>query len=382
MSSSSGRDSGGGPVRAAIYLRVSTKEQAEDNRHSLPTQEAACRAEASRLGWAVQEWHVYREALCGDLLDERPALTRPRAAIQRGEVDRVLVYDPDRLSREADDRVYLRVEARKRGAAYHFVRNGVGESAEDRLVDYIMGYAAGLELRQIRERTNRGKRARVERGLRLQACRPKYGYTWPPDELDAKGRLLRGRLIENPATARVVRRIFRDFVAGVPILAIAKALTHEGVPTATHKAGQPPKAWNPRTLQKLLRDPDYAGHSAAYRWQVDRVDGGRRTRPRPAAEHVPLPSAPALVDAITWDAAQHRLDTNKVRSERSAAPKEDALLRGGFVVCGHCGGTMHVQRTRAHRPFYRCRGERGHPTCGRSGHTIPPLSWTARCRTW
>src|SRR5688572_25356024 len=94
--------------RAALYPRVSDpygdKKRAPSPERQQETpldqQESACRAYAIAHGFTVDEAHIYREAHTGIELWERPQLTRLREAIRRREIDVVIVYSIDRLSRD------------------------------------------------------------------------------------------------------------------------------------------------------------------------------------------------------------------------------------------------------------------------------------------
>src|SRR5687767_335668 len=86
------------PLRAALYCRVSTAGQEQDGT-SLDSQEAQSRAHIAALGWTVAEEHVYREVHSGGELHTRPALTRLREAARGGEIDAVVSYAVDRISR-------------------------------------------------------------------------------------------------------------------------------------------------------------------------------------------------------------------------------------------------------------------------------------------
>ncbi len=79
---------------AIIYLRVSTEEQAIG--YSLSTQVGACRAYASSQGYTIV--HEIEEHYTGHEL-QRPGLTELYAFIATHDVQFVIVYDPDRLSR-------------------------------------------------------------------------------------------------------------------------------------------------------------------------------------------------------------------------------------------------------------------------------------------
>jgi DNA invertase Pin-like site-specific DNA recombinase len=92
-----------------IYVRVSTKPQAGtldahtgtgvDGGMSLETQEEACQAYCTALGIALAAAQVYREVHSGAELWERPALTALRAAMRAGDVQVIIAYAMDRLSR-------------------------------------------------------------------------------------------------------------------------------------------------------------------------------------------------------------------------------------------------------------------------------------------
>ncbi len=349
-------------MRAAIYLRVSSASQ-EDN-HSLPSQEESCRAYAADRGWTVVA--VYREVFSGAYLD-RPQLTRLRDAIARREVDRVLVHQSDRLGRNQDDRVFLRVEAKRYGAAYLSVLDPTDDTEEGRLVEYVMGYGAALQRRAIIEATQRGIRGRLQAGKRYPGCKPPYGYRWADDA--------KGALVVYEPEAVVVRRIFDAVANGASLRGLAAALERDGIPTPNPRRADPtkPPMWHIRSLHTILHNPAYKGVSVGNRKQaVAPASGGERktsTRLRPEEEWTVLPdgTAPAILSPELWERVQGRLITNRERSERSAEPKQDALLRGGFVRCGYCDGPMHVNRN-AYGAQYRCENRRRHPVCGKGQH--------------
>src|SRR4051794_24792260 len=84
--------------RVAIYVRVSTKEQAEHG-HSLEEQVRRLRAEAGRRGWEVVA--VYVERGVSGKRDSRPELDRMLGAAESGEFDVLMIVHIDRLGRSA-----------------------------------------------------------------------------------------------------------------------------------------------------------------------------------------------------------------------------------------------------------------------------------------
>jgi site-specific DNA recombinase len=158
---------------------------------------------------------------------ERPQLARLRDAVRAHEVDVVIAYAIDRLSR---DPVHLGVvigEADHHSVSVEFVTEPLDNSPEGQLIRFVRGYAAKVEHEKIRERSIRGKRARIESGKLLPGCKPLYRYRWRDSE--------RTCYEIDPAMAPVVRRIYRAAAEGHTVVRIAKDLTTEGIPKPTNR---------------------------------------------------------------------------------------------------------------------------------------------------
>src|SRR4051794_16340031 len=93
--------------KAALYVRVSTAEQADPglNGGSLESQEAKCRALCEARSLEVARVFIDAGQSGGTL--ERPALSDLRASVAAGEVAVVVVYAVDRLSRSQADTLAL-----------------------------------------------------------------------------------------------------------------------------------------------------------------------------------------------------------------------------------------------------------------------------------
>jgi len=137
---------------------VSTRQQAEDG-SSLDSQEVACRRLAASQGFTVTQ--VFKEDFPGTEL-ARPLLDQLRAA-SVGTYAAVYCYATDRLSRSP---VHWRSSLRNaRSARCARVRHGAaGLIAEGQLLTFVRGWAAQLEREKIKDRTVRGKAARMASG--------------------------------------------------------------------------------------------------------------------------------------------------------------------------------------------------------------------------
>jgi site-specific DNA recombinase len=310
--------------RALIYVRVSTDEQA-DRGYSLPTQIANCQKEAARRALAVSgELTFADEGISGATLD-RPALARLRGALR--PCDTVLVYDPDRLSRDDVDFLVICREFERAGAELVFVNGGqVPDGAEGDIVRYLMGWKGKRERATIMERSIRGRRAKAASGKWVGSGHPPYGYRRVGERQNVALEICE-------AEASVVRGIFRRFIDGEPILAIGERLTAEQVlPPNRSKEG---KRWYFQTIKRILKNRIYLGYIDHY---------GQSVRDQKLA----------IVHLGTWEAAQHRLANN--RREHSNGRKREYLLTG-FIECA-CGHRMHGIHVSPNQPksylYYQC----------------------------
>src|SRR3954470_7806020 len=92
-------------LRCAIYTRKSSEEGLEQDFNSLHAQREACEAfikSQRHEGWVALPTHYDDGAYSGGTMD-RPALQRLLEDIRENEVDVVLVYKVDRLTRSLAD---------------------------------------------------------------------------------------------------------------------------------------------------------------------------------------------------------------------------------------------------------------------------------------
>src|SRR4051812_11038212 len=99
----------GAPIRAVLYTRVSTAEQAESGA-GLAAQEAALRAHAARRGWETVDYLTDAGA-SGKSMAGRPGLARAIDLVTTGQADALAVAKLDRLSRSLLDFAGLMVRA-------------------------------------------------------------------------------------------------------------------------------------------------------------------------------------------------------------------------------------------------------------------------------
>ena len=325
--------------RVAIYVRVSTQEQAEHG-YSLGTQMEACRQKAQELG-AVTIREYIDDGQSGEFLD-RPALTELRKGLKGKEFDLVIVYDPDRLARNLAHQLIVAEEIEKAAADLVFVSVTFEQSPEGRLFFSIRGAISSFEKEKIKERTMRGKRGKAAKGKVVTNSNP-LGYDY--DEANSM-------YVINDEEAKLVRKIFNHMVHDkMGTALICKELNALGIPSPRGRT-----TWIVSSIYRILTNTIYKGvlYSMMYYYQKIGPKKKKRTL-RPESEWIPV-QVPAIIDVETWEAAQQQLKQNKDLAKRNL--KYDHLLNG-LVVCGHCGRKMVIAHSATpDLAYYACLSQR------------------------
>jgi len=136
---------------AAIYCRVSTRQQAEDG-SSLDSQEVACRRLAASQGFTITQ--VFKEDFPGTEL-ARPLLDQLRTGVKSAAYAAVFCYATDRLSRSPVHLALIAEECQKCEVELVFVTEPLDSSPEGQLLTFVRGWAAQLERNTLRTTSTR-----------------------------------------------------------------------------------------------------------------------------------------------------------------------------------------------------------------------------------
>ena len=106
---------------AAIYARVSSERQKTE--HTILSQVVALAEYARGEGYTVpEEWIFQDEGYSGAML-VRPGLERLRDLASDGQIETLLIYSPDRLSRKYAYQVLLVEEFSRHGVDVVFLKS-------------------------------------------------------------------------------------------------------------------------------------------------------------------------------------------------------------------------------------------------------------------
>ena len=283
-------------VRCAIYTRKSSEEGLEQDFNSLDAQREACAAyvlsQASE-GWTLNAGVYDDGGISGGTL-ERPALQRLLADIAAGQIDIVVVYKVDRLTRSLLDFSKLVEAFDKAGTSFVSITQSFNTTTSmGRLTLNMLLSFAQFEREVTAERIRDKIAASKAKGMWMGGTVP-IGY-----------RKNERTLAIDADEAKFVRHLFARYLALGAVRALADELARQGItsPRRTYDSGRVSGGgkFTCGQLYYLLKNPVYIG----------RIRHKEQSYP---GQHQ------GIVDQALWDAVQASLATNTQGEGRTRGP--------------------------------------------------------------
>lgn len=186
----------------------------------------------------------------------RPGWERAKGMIERGEVDVVIAWQMDRITRSMAELEQVIDLMERTGAS---IVTSMGDldltTANGRMVARILGAVARAEVELKTARMQLANQTRASEGKRRRSSPRLFGY-------NADGTV-------NPTEAAAVQDAAADILGGVSLYAIAKRWTEDGLfPDSRARIGSgTDPGWSPRGVRDCLTNPRQAG-LAVYRGEV------------------------------------------------------------------------------------------------------------------
>ena len=234
-------------LKACVYTRVSTSEQAMEG-YSIEEQERMCKAAIVSKGW--EYIGTYSDPGISGRTMDRLGLQKMIRAIERGEIQAVVIYKLDRLSRKQRDTMTIIEDI--------FLENDVDLVSLNETLDTstpwgramigILSSFNQMESENIQMRTAMGKEAKATKG----------GYAGGKPPLGYKS--VNGELVVVEDEAEIVRLIYKLRKDGMTMVNIAEELNRRGLKT---KQGN---EFRHSAIQGILNNKEmYQGH---YRYGI------------------------------------------------------------------------------------------------------------------
>ena len=313
----------------AIYARVSSDRQDVDL--SISAQLKALRDYAARNGYTVIKEFV-DEAESGRST-ARPAFREmiSIARLKNHPFQMILVWKLSRFARNREDSIIYKSLLRKQGIQIVSINEPIEDSPAGRLLEGIIEVIDEFYSSNMAQDVTRGMRENATRGY-FSGGSPPFGYAVTKVKDGVK---LRSRLVLEPSTAPVVKRMFDECASGKGLKEIAKGLNRDGIVT---KGG---KRWGSTVIHQVLTNEAYKGTLV---WGKRRGDDPVRVEN----------AWPGIVEGSVFESIQAHL---KERGPKLSNPRRVAseYLLSGLLKCGVCGKAMSGHSAKSGQFFYyRC----------------------------
>lgn len=317
----------------AAYIRVSTDDQLD---YSPESQIKLIQDYAKKNGIVVPEEFIFRDdGISGRTAKKRPGFLRMIAAAKEKPrpFEVILVWKFSRFARNQEESVvYKSLLKKENGIDVVSISEPLIEGPFGGLIERIIEWFDAFYSVNLGTEVRRGMTERVRQGGAVSTA--PIGYVYKERQL-----------VVEPQEAEVVRMIYRDFLSGSAMIAIAKKLNDLGVKT---KRGG---TWENRTVRYVLTNPVYIGK---VRWSPEGTNDYHKTDGWNDKTMLVDGAHKAILSEQDFEAAQ-KLIRQKAEQTRSNADlitrrEEGGHMLQGLVKCSACGGTL----TRAGRGQMNC----------------------------
>ncbi|TVY09999.1 recombinase family protein [Paenibacillus cremeus] len=302
-------------MKVAIYIRVSTDEQATKG-NSLLEQRERLEAYCKAMDW--EEYEVFEDDGYSAKDMNRPKLQEMIEQIRNNKIQMVVTTKIDRLCRNLLDLLTFIDDLVEYDCGYVSASESFDTSTPaGRMVLQILGAFAEFERERIRERVKDNMKSLAKKTNKV-INRPCYGY----DVVD-------GEYVINQREAEIIRKMANWAISGDGCRSIAIRLKGE-----LTKDGN---SFSEGFVRKLLQRETIAGMFVYNRKYTLK----NKTKTRPKEEWIVNENHhEAIIDRETYELVQMAISS---RQKSKTQADNDRWLLSGLTVCGHCGANMTGQ---------------------------------------
>ena len=348
-------------LRLGIYIRVSTEKQDENfsKNHQLlicdkfiknnfkdytikkiiydDTMSASLSPRKSELSLDFPSEYNYEQIL------HRPALKKLLNDSKYNNIDAVVVYCHDRLSRNTSEINIIKSTLSNYGIKLYFAKSSEICSKDNPILDVILYWLSENEAYTLSSRAYGGGYAATLLG-KWPGGLPPFGYTLMHKNNTSKKKM-HCVLQKHPEESKIVAKIFDWYLEGFSPNEIAnKVKLLKGSSITSHK-------WNRHSILDILKNETYTGYLC---WNKR---GGKRNPSRHnKSEYIKSDYIEELciIPHKTWEEA------NKIISSRKISSKADAshFLFKNIVKCKYCGTNLATKNHgKKQNSYYYCNNE-------------------------
>ena len=235
-----------------------------------------------------------------------------------GRIDLIVTKSVSRFARNTVDSLTTIRKLKEHGTEVYFEKENIWSfDSKGELLLTIMSSLAQEESRSISENVRWGQRKKFSDGRYSLNYKHFLGYDKGPD----------GTLVINEEQAKIVRRIFGEFLTGHTPFQIAKRLTADGIPTPAGK-----EKWSYTTVRRVLSNETYMGDKLLQKtYSIDFLSKDRLKNQGQVPQYYVEQDHPAIIPPETFKRVQDELE------RRKGCHATGGSIFSGKIYCGECG---------------------------------------------
>ena len=347
------------PLRAALYLRVSTARQAEHD-VSIPDQRKQGEAWCVSRGYTLAETYV--EAGASATNDRRPEFQRMIEAgtTKPAPFDVVVVHSFSRFFRDHFELEFYVRKLAKNGIRLVSITQEMGDDPMHVMMRQIMALFDEYQSKENAKHVLRALKENARQGF-WNGALPPIGYRIVAAE--TRGAKVKKKLEIDPLHADTIRLIFRlalDGDSGSGPMGVKAIVTHLNARRIFTRDGG---RWGIGQLHRILTRRTYIGEH-----EFNKRSKAKELKPQ---EEVVTVEVPPLIDRATFDTVQARLKARNPKVTPARVVSGPTLLTG-ICYCAKCGGAMTIRTGKSGRyRYYACSIKARQGETGCEGRSIP-----------
>ena len=345
--------------RVAAYCRVSTDQE---------EQLSSYEAQVNYYTAHIKNHPDYEcagiyadEGISGTNTKKREQFNKMIDDCKAGKIDMIITKSISRFARNTLDCLNYVRQLKDLGIGVTFEKENIFTlDSKGEVLLSILSSLAQDESRSISENSTWGIRRRFEQG-KLHVNHTKFlGYDKDKN----------GNLVVNEKQAKIVRRIYKEFLDGKGANRIARDLELSGVPNWNGKA-----KWYEGSIRKMLTNEKYKGDALLQKtYTVDFLSKKRADNNGEVPQYYVEDSHPAIIDKEMWEAVQLEMERRRNFALQYGIQKLEYATTSnpfaGRVICGSCGQIFgrkvwNSTDDRFRRIIWRCNGK--YPAKGEKG---------------
>jgi site-specific DNA recombinase len=335
----------------AIYVRVSTEEQARGENNSLDNQIYRCERYLSSNyddPEAMRQPKIYREEGYSGKNTNRPAYQKMMRDIRNGSVETVVFTELSRISRSVTDFLELVEEFETLGVEFVSLREKFDTtSPHGKLIMTILMALNQFEREQTSLRTRLNMRARSEQGLWSGGHVP-LGYKLGPSKS--------GLLEVDEKAATIVRALFETYTELGSIAQTLEAVKERGIkrPAYQNKAGElrASRDFSDGSIRNTLQNPTYLGLKEVNRKNRRLAQEKLEKVPEEEQYHTVKATWPAIVSDALFARATQIMARNRTTKHSCLAKKRHDYILSGLVYCETCEALLEGESSKSNTIYY------------------------------